>query len=93
MSFVQKVITVVKEIPRGQTLSYKKVAQRAGNPKAFRAVGNILNRCGGMKKGVPCHRVIKSNGQAGGYVHGTAKKIKLLKSEGAIKECRQKNSA
>lgn len=88
MTFSQKVIKVVKKIHKGQTLSYKEVAKRAGSPKAFRAVGNILNKCGGMPEGIPCHRVIKSNGQVGGYAHGTKKKIEILKQEGALKEYR-----
>lgn len=85
MTFSQKVIKVVKKIPKGQTLSYKEVAKRAGSPKAFRAVGNVLNKCGGMLEGIPCHRVIKSSGQVGGYAHGTKKKTEILKQEGALK--------
>lgn len=81
-SFTKKVLAVVRTIPEGQTLSYKEVARRAGRPRAYRAVGIILNRCGGMKHGIPCHRVIKSDGAPGGYAWGTKKKIQLLKKEG-----------
>lgn len=57
----------------------------AGSPRAFRAVGNILNKNRNPK--IPCHRVIKSDGKVGGYNQGSAKKVKLLKKEGVIVEC------
>lgn len=85
-SFSEKVIRIAVRIPKGRTLSYKEVAKRAGNEKAARAVGNILNRyyfdCirGGMKT-IPCHRVIRSDGKIGGYARGTREKIRLLKKE------------
>ncbi|PJE60006.1 MAG: 6-O-methylguanine DNA methyltransferase [Candidatus Portnoybacteria bacterium CG10_big_fil_rev_8_21_14_0_10_44_7] len=84
-SFLKKVIAVVRKIPKGQALSYQEVARQAGSPRAARAVGNILHNCGGVKEGIPCHRVVKSNGQIGGYAHGTKKKTTLLKKEGALK--------
>ena len=83
-SFKEKVIAVVRRIPKGQTLTYKEVARRAGNSRAARAVGNIMNRHGGMDKGVPCHRVIRSDGSVGGYAWGTKKKEALLRKEKAI---------
>ncbi|MCL5795083.1 MAG: MGMT family protein [Patescibacteria group bacterium] len=43
-SFGQKVVEIVTKIPRGETLTYKQVAKLAGSPRAYRAVGNILNR-------------------------------------------------
>ncbi|HUT96079.1 MAG TPA: MGMT family protein [Candidatus Paceibacterota bacterium] len=79
-SFTQKVYAVVAKIPKGKTLSYKKVAIRAGSPRAYRAVGNIMNRHN--IKGLPCHRVIGSNGKIGGYKYGVKRKIELLKKEG-----------
>ncbi len=75
---------VVRRIRKGQTLTYKEVARRAGSPRAYRAVGNILNRCGGMRKGVPCHRVVRGDGRMGGYRWGEEKKIRLLRREKAI---------
>ena len=42
--FRQKVFKAVKNIPRGKTLSYKDVAKKAGKPKAYRVVGNILHK-------------------------------------------------
>ena len=85
-SFSQKVINIVQKIPRGNILTYKQVAEKAGNSKAYRTVGNILNLyyrlC--IKKGsktIPCHRVIRNDGKLGGYVLGERKKKELLNKE------------
>ena len=78
-SFKQKVLEAVKKIPKGRTLSYKQIAERAGRPKAWRAVGNILSK--NYDKSIPCHRVIRSDGWAGGYNRGVDKKIRLLAKE------------
>ena len=82
MTFTQKVFSVVRDIPRGSTLTYKAVAARAGNPRAFRAVGNILNT--NYDPRIPCHRVVRSDGRAGGYNRGAARKKKILAEEGAL---------
>lgn len=79
-SFSKKVLRIVKKIPKGKTMTYKEVAKMAGNEKATRAVGNILNKNQDLK--IPCHRVIRSDGKAGGYNKGSQKKIEILKKEG-----------
>lgn len=81
-SFSQRVLTIVTKIPSGKTLTYKEVARKAGSPKAFRVVGNILNK--NYNPTIPCHRVIRSDGKIGGYNRGAEKKINLLKKEKAI---------
>jgi len=81
-SFAQKVYGIAAKIPRGQTMSYKEVAIKAGRPKAYRAVGNILNKNRNPK--VFCHRVVRSDGKIGGYYSGTSKKREILLKEGAI---------
>jgi len=81
-NFREKVLLAVAKIPKGKTLSYKQVAIKAGSPKAYRAVGNILNKNRDPK--IPCHRVIKSDGTPGGYYWGTKKKIQILKKERAL---------
>ena len=53
-------------IPRGQTRSYKWIAERIGHPKAVRAVGSALGK-NPFAPLVPCHRVIKSDGTIGGF--------------------------
>jgi len=84
MKFKERVLKVVSRIPRGKTMSYAEVAKAVGNPKAYRAVGNIMHNNPDPKR-VPCHRVIRSDGSIGGYAGGVKKKIALLKKEGAIK--------
>jgi len=80
--FKEKVLKVVERIPRGKTMGYKEVARLAGKPRAYRVVGNILSKNYNSK--IPCHRVIRSDGEIGGYNRGRKKKIKLLKSERAM---------
>ncbi len=81
-SFTEKVYEVVRSIPKGKVLTYKEVANRIHNPKAYRAVGNALNK--NRNKDVPCHRVIKSDGSIGGYFWGSKKKREILKKEGVV---------
>lgn len=81
-TFKQKVFEIVSKIPKGKTLTYKEVAKKAGSPKAARAVGNILHT--NYDPQIPCHRVVRSDGQTGGYNRGRQNKIKLLKKEKAI---------
>jgi len=81
-TFSEKVYEVTRSIPRGKTLTYKQVAEKAGNPNASRAVGNILNM--NYDKSIPCHRVIRSDGKIGEYNRGEKRKIKILNEEGAI---------
>jgi len=80
LSFQEKVYEIVKKIPKGKVLSYKLAAQKAGFPKAWRAVGNVLNKNRDPK--VPCHRVIRTDGKIGGFRAGQKRKIMLLKKEG-----------
>lgn len=80
--FSNEVFEVVKKIPKGKVLSYRKIAEKAGNYRAWRAVGNILNK--NKNSEVPCHRVIRSNGKIGGYNKGEKQKIALLRKEGII---------
>ena len=80
MSFTEKVLDVVRAIPKGSVMTYKEVAIKAGNEKAVRAVGTILSK--NYNPDIPCHRVIRSNGSIGNYNRGTDNKIKILRSEG-----------
>ncbi len=78
--FTQKVFAVVRKIPKGKTFTYKEVARRAGRPNAYRAVGNIMKT--NFDPALPCHRVVRSDGSAGGYNRGRERKVELLKDEG-----------
>lgn len=81
--FKQKVLDVVSKIPKGKFLAYKEVAEKAGNEKASRAVGNILMK--NANKNIPCHRVVCSDGSVGSYNGLIGKdKTSILKSEGVV---------
>ena len=71
---------MVRRIPKGQTRSYRWVAEQLGNAGLARAVGNALNR-NPYAPQVPCHRVIRSDGSLGGFAHGPARKRALLLEE------------
>lgn len=71
----------LREIPFGQTWSYRQLAIAIGNEKAVRAVGNA-NSKNKLNIIVPCHRVIGSNGTLTGYAGGLWRKKWLLKHEG-----------
>ena len=78
--FQEKVYEAVAKIPKGETRTYAQIAVAIGYPRAYRAVGHALNKNPFLGK-IPCHRVTCSNGQLGGYVLGTRKKVELLKKE------------
>ena len=80
--FSEKVYSLLKRIPRGKVTTYKAIAEALGT-KAYRAVGNALNKNPDSPI-VPCHRVVCSDGSVGGYSEGVKKKIKLLKKEGVV---------
>ena len=82
-SFQQKVYDAVRKIPRGDIRTYKEIAEIIGHPKAFREVGNALNKNPDLET-IPCHRVVRADGKIGGYRFGTQKKRSLLKKEGAL---------
>ena len=83
LKFKNKVLDVVRKISKGEFLSYGEVAKKAGSPKAYRSVGNILNKNKDYKN-IPCHRVIRSDWKIGGYNRGVKRKKDLLKAENVI---------
>lgn len=79
-TFHDRVFAIVRKIPKGKTMTYKEIARRAGNPKAARAVGAIMRT--NYDEGIPCHRVVRSDGGMGGYNRGgDLRKQAILKSE------------
>ena len=70
----------LREIPAGETMSYGELAARVGDPKAARAVG-MANAANPVTLIVPCHRVVRSGGQIGGYYYGVEMKRWLLEHE------------
>jgi O-6-methylguanine DNA methyltransferase len=81
--FEQNVWETLLTIPYVALWSYKKVAQRIGSPRAYRAVGNAVGR-NPIPVIIPCHRVIKSDLSIGGYGAGIEIKRKLLLIEGVM---------
>ncbi|MFX0068679.1 MAG: MGMT family protein [Promethearchaeota archaeon] len=80
--FQRKVYKVTSKIPEGSVTTYATIARILGNSSMARAVGNALNKNPFPSKEVPCHRVIRSNGQVGGFASGTKNKIIMLEKEG-----------
>ena len=75
------VYNIVAHIPEGKVTTYGDIARALGHPRASRLIGRILNKNPNPIL-TPCHRVIKSNGNIGGYAFGKARKKELLKKEG-----------
>ena len=80
--FRRDVLAHLPAIPYGRTESYAQVATAAGNPKAVRAAGTACAR-NPLPVVVPCHRVVRSDGTAGGYAGGPDAKRALLALESA----------
>ncbi len=83
--FAKKVYKVVLTIPIGEVRTYKWVAEKAGRPRAYRAIGQILKN-NLYPLIIPCHRVIKSDGDIGGYSGGRKNKKLILDLERQIKK-------
>lgn len=79
-AFQQKVWQALLQIPYGKTASYKEIACKIGNEKAYRAVG-LANHNNPIGIIIPCHRVVGANGSLTGYAGGLEKKQKLLELE------------
>lgn len=83
--FAKKVYKAVLKIPLGRVRSYKWVARKIGAPQAIRAVGQAL-KSNPYPFLIPCHRVVRSDGDCGGYVFGRRRKKELLDLEKKIRE-------
>lgn len=83
--FQRRVWQELLKIPYGETVSYKNIAERVGNPYAARAVG-MANHNNPIAIIVPCHRVIGADGRLGGYAGGVDFKVALLALERQSKE-------
>jgi methylated-DNA-[protein]-cysteine S-methyltransferase len=98
MSFPQKVWAITARIPRGKVVTYADVA-RSLKSTGYRAVGQALHR-NPYAPGVPCHRVVGSDGKLTGFAHGLPKKRKMLEEEGVsfsgsrvdLAQCREKSA-
>ncbi len=79
--FERAVLLKVRQIPRGEVRPYAWVAREIGSPKAVRAVGSALGR-NPIPLLIPCHRVVRSDGNAGEYIFGRDAKRTVLATEG-----------
>src|SRR5215211_7762934 len=79
--FQQRVLGVVKGIPRGEVRPYAWVAREAGSPRASRAVGTVMAN-NPVPLVIPCHRVVRNDGTTGRYAFGASEKVGLLEGEG-----------
>jgi len=83
--FEELVLRTVLKIPLGQLRSYKWVAEEIGRPRAYRAVANALAK-NPYPLFIPCHRVVKSSKELGGYSLGQEAKRKIIKLEKKIRD-------
>jgi methylated-DNA-[protein]-cysteine S-methyltransferase len=77
----QDVYILLSKIPPGKVSTYGDIAKALGQPKAARAIGRIIaNNPNPIS--IPCHRVVKSNGEIGGFAYGEQRKREILEKEG-----------
>ncbi len=82
-AFQMKVWETLRQIPAGETRSYSEVAREIGEPRAVRAVARAC-ASNPVALAVPCHRVVRSDGELAGYRWGVERKKKLLEKERAV---------
>jgi len=77
----EDVYVLLSKIPSGKVSTYGDIARALGHPKAARAIGRIIaNNPNPIS--IPCHRVVKSNGEIGGFAYGEQMKREILEEEG-----------
>ncbi len=79
--FERAALVATFKIPKGKVSTYKRIAEKIGRPRAYRAVGNALHK-NPLAPIVPCHRVVKSDGKFGGDKKGAEARRRLLEKEG-----------
>lgn len=79
-AFQQRVWKALQKIPRGETATYREIAERIGSPKAVRAVAGAC-ASNTLAVAIPCHRVVRVDGRLAGYRWGLARKQVLLERE------------
>lgn len=79
-AFQQRVWHVLRDIPAGKTVSYSEIAEKIGQPKAVRAVASAC-AANILAVAIPCHRVVRNNGDLSGYRWGIDRKQALLLKE------------
>jgi methylated-DNA-[protein]-cysteine S-methyltransferase len=79
--FERKVLVATFKIPKGKISTYKRIAEKVGRPRAYRAVASALKK-NPLHPIVPCHRVVRSDGGFGGEEKSAVTRRKLLEKEG-----------
>ncbi len=79
-AFQQRVWQVLRQIPVGETASYRDIAKRIGQPNGARAVAGAC-ATNNLAVAIPCHRVVRSDGGLSGYYWGVDRKRELLARE------------
>lgn len=82
MKFQKQVLFLVRKIPCGKVATYSQLAKLAGQPTHWRQVGRLMNQ--NKDPRIVCYRVIRSNGQVGGYNQGVRQKIRRLQKEAVL---------
>ena len=82
-SFERDVYVATYKIPKGKVSTYKRIAEKIGKPKAYRAVANALHK-NPLSPVVPCHRVVGSDGSFGGPKKGADWRRNMVKKEGIL---------
>jgi methylated-DNA-[protein]-cysteine S-methyltransferase len=78
--FEKEVLVTTFKIPRGKISTYKRIAEKVGKPRAYRAVANALHK-NPLHPVVPCHRVVRSDGGFGGEKRAADSRRKLVEKE------------
>ena len=79
--FEKKVLVTTFKIPKGKISTYKRIAEKIGRPRAYRAVATALKK-NPLHPIVPCHRVVRSDGRFGGEEKRAESRRKLVEEEG-----------
>jgi len=79
--FEKAVLVATFRIPKGKVTTYKRIAERVGKPRAYRAVGNALHK-NPLAPVIPCHRVVRSDGNLAGQREEIEARRRLLVEEG-----------
>ncbi|MCA9478004.1 MAG: MGMT family protein [Nanoarchaeota archaeon] len=80
--FAHAVYAKLLRVPKGKVTTYAALAHAVGT-RAYRAIGQVMNK-NPYAPDVPCHRVISSDGNLGGYAGGEKRKLAMLKAEGIV---------
>lgn len=83
--FERDVYVATFKIPKGNVSTYKRIAEKVGKPKAYRAVANTLRK-NPLSPVVPCYRVVGSDGSFGGDKGGAEWRRRMVEKEGVLIE-------